>query len=158
MSVANTATFSFGDVQPPAEARHGVVAAQWSQVILLDLGLGDPQIPSIQRLLTLLNLPENWDSYGSPPPSEAAIMMGVAIVGGLASVGLDYLTAPLINAVSGGGVLLQWRSNSRELELEILSSGSVRYLKVESSEPIDENTVNHPMFSQLQPLFAWLTS
>jgi len=152
---SNTATMSFGYVEPPAEASHAGVQGQWSEVV--DWPWGVHQIPSVQRLLSLKNLERDWDSYGSQPPSEAAIAMGLTLLKGLVDVGLENLTTPRINPVSGGGVLLEWEAGSRELELELLSGGVVRYLKIEHGEPIQEDTVTHPMFSQMQDLLLWLT-
>jgi hypothetical protein len=153
---SNTATMSFGHVEPPAAAGNDAVQGQWSEVV--DWPWGVHQLPSIQRLLTLSNLEKDWDSYGSQPPSEAAIAMGVTLLKGLLDVGLENLTTPRINPVSGGGILLEWEAGSRELELELQSGGVVRYLKVEHGEPVQEDTVTHPMFSQMRDLLVWLTS
>ena len=153
--LSNTATMSFRYVEPRAGAGRDAAQGQWSEVI--DWPWGVHQLPSVQRLLTLTNLEKDWDSYGSQPPSEAAIAMGLTLLNGLVEVGLENLTTPRINPVSGGGVLLEWEVGSRELELELLSGGVVRYLKIEHGEPIQEDTVTHPMFSQMQDLLLWLT-
>ena len=152
---SNTATMSFGYVESPNATGSNAVHGQWSEVV--DWPWGVHHIPSVQRLLTLSSLEKDWDSYGSQPPSKVAIVMGLTLLQGLVDVGLENLTTPRINPVSGGGVLLEWEAGSRELELELLSDGVVRYLKIEHGEPIHEDTVTHPMFSQMQDLLLWLT-
>lgn len=152
--LSNTATMSFRYVEPPAGAGRDAAQGQWSEVI--DWPWGARQIPLVQRLLTLENLPKDWDSYGSQPPSKAAIAMGFTLLKGLDDGGLENLPMPRINPVSGGGILLEWESGQRELELEVLSDGDVRYLKIEGGEPVQEDTVTHPMFSQMRGLLLWL--
>ncbi|MBM2847027.1 MAG: hypothetical protein HW407_2339 [Bacteroidetes bacterium] len=111
--------------------------AQWTRVIPLT-GLGQLQIQGIKRLITLRKLPENWDSYGSPPPTEPAVAVAIEL---LMALDFDELPSPRIIPVSGGGVQLEWDVESRGLELEALRDGSIRYLKVEGGEPIEENEI-----------------
>lgn len=128
--------------------------AQWSEVISLT-GLSQLQIQGIKRLITVRKLPENWDSYGSPPPTESAFAVGIRL---LTAIDFDELPAPRIIPVSGGGVQLEWDVGIRELELEIMSDGSIKYLKVERGEPLDEQEIVILDLARVRSLVTWLIS
>jgi hypothetical protein len=68
---------------------------------------------------------DDWDSYGSPPLSQAALSKARELVLHFAVRGLPV---PDIRPVSGGGVQLEWRADRTELELMILPEGRVLYL------------------------------
>lgn len=128
--------------------------AQWSRVISLT-GLSQLQIQGIKRLITVRKLPENWDSYGSPPPTESAFAIAIRL---LTAIDFDELPSPRIIPVSGGGVQLEWDVGIRELELEIMSDGSMKYLKVEHGEPLDEQEIVPLDLARLRSLVTWLIS
>ncbi|MBI4528878.1 MAG: hypothetical protein HY695_34205 [Deltaproteobacteria bacterium] len=128
--------------------------AQWSEVIHLRQ-LSQPVIEAVKRLLTVRELPHSWDSYESPPPSELAIGVAIRL---LIGVDLDEFPSPRIVPISGGGVQLEWDVGSRELELEILSDGTIRYLKVEEGEPTEESEIGPSHFARLASLLSWLIS
>ena len=151
---SNTATMSFGCVDFSPEEQHRSTHTQWSKVIL-HAGLSPSQIRAIQRLIAIRQLPRNWDSYESPPPSESAISAAIRI---LVEIDLNELPSPRVLPISGGGVQLEWDVGTRELELEVLSGGMIRYLKVERGEPLGENEIAPSNSVLLRSLFSWLVS
>jgi len=125
---------------------------QWGPVIPTR-ELSQWQVEGIKRLNKVLSLPQNWDSYGSRPPTQAAANTAMDL---LTSIGIDYFVAPRVVPVSGGGLQLEWESGTRGLELEILDDGSVEYLRTERREPRDEGLVHS--INDVRPLFLWLLS
>jgi len=94
------------------------------------------QNDAIKRLSRLASLPEDWDSYGSPPPSEEIIDISAQIF-----QSGDYssdLPAAKIDPISGGGIQIAWNLEERELEIDVLPNKSIEYLKVERNEPVKE--------------------
>ena len=76
----------------------------------------------LPRLAELAALQENWDSYGSPPPSPKLIGEALAIVQRAERL-LGYSQAspmptPSIVPLSGGGIQIEWQTPVQELELE----------------------------------------
>lgn len=68
---------------------------------------------------------QDWDSYGSAPPSPESLAKARELTLYFAVKGLP---GPEIRAVSGGGIQLEWRPGTAELELMILPEGRVFYL------------------------------
>lgn len=126
--------------------------AQWNSAVPTET-LSEWQIHGIKRLKKVLSLPENWDSYGSPPPTAAAANTAMEI---LTRTTIEYFTAPRVVPISGGGLQLEWEIGSRGLELEILDDGSVEYLTTESGEPFQEAPLR--LMDDVSPLFLWLLS
>lgn len=154
LQFSTTTTTSFGFVGSPLEEQHVSTLAQWVKVIPA-AALSQSQTRAIKRLIAIRDLPHNWDSYGSPPPSESAIDAAIQL---LIGIDLDELASPRIVPVSGGGVQLEWEVGARELELEIINDGSIRYLKVERGEPIEESEVALSNRVQIGFLLTWLIS
>lgn len=74
-----------------------------------------------ERIVELLALPENWDTYGGAPISPLATLAALRA--------LDVLrqTDPIINPSSSGGVVLEWYKNGIEIEILIGPDGKVVY-------------------------------
>lgn len=77
----------------------------------------------LPRLDELAALEENWDSYGSPPPS-ADLIGHVLMIVQRAERLLGYssqqsvMPTPSIVPLSGGGIQIEWQTQVKELELE----------------------------------------
>ena len=125
--------------------------AQWVRVIPTPQ-LSQWQIQGIKRLNEVLELPENWDSYGSRPVTRVAGDRAMEI---LTRSDIEYFLAPRVVPVSGGGLQLEWKSNNRSLEIEILDDGSIEYLTCED-EACREGRIHD--LRELRPLFQWLLS
>ena len=79
---------------------------------------------SLKELDVLRNLSPNWDSYGSPPLTDAAYTRARNFLLSLT----NEAKPPIIVPVSGGGVQFEWESHGRELEVEFLQNGEIEYL------------------------------
>jgi hypothetical protein len=126
--------------------------AQWSKVIQART-LSRWQKQGIETLKSVLSLPENWDSYGSPPPTKNAEQTAMAI---LTEIDIEFFIAPCVVPVSRGGIQLEWELGTRRLELEILDDGSAEYLQIDGNEPKGEGPVY--TLDEIRPLFLWLTA
>jgi len=78
----------------------------------------------LPRLDELAALEENWDSYGSPPPSANLIGHVLMIVQraerllGYSHAEQRVMPTPSIVPLSGGGIQIEWQTPVQELELE----------------------------------------
>ena len=115
--------------------------------------LGTWQTQAIKRLFRAAELPADWDSYGSPPPSRLAVSMAIWVI---QAINLDDLPIPDVVPVPGGGIQLEWQCGARELELEILPDGALLFLKSQDGEPIEEGPLEWSF--ELASLAAWLLS
>lgn len=88
-------------------------------------------LSSIDRLS---DLEHNWDSYGANPVDLNSIAVAKELVRSLDSVGID---CPRVVATPAGCVVLlwQWQQHSRELDLEILPDGTLRYSYLDELQP-----------------------
>lgn len=126
--------------------------AQWIRIVPTE-ELSQWQIQGIKRLREVLSLSENWDSYGSPPPTQLAADAAMDL---LTRINIDHFVAPRVVPVSGGGLQLEWEIGERGLELLILDDGSVEYLTTERREPHEEGRIH--LINEVRPLFLWLLS
>jgi hypothetical protein len=117
--------------------------------------VGPWQVEAVKRILGFKKLSENWDSYGSKPPSEAAINKAIEFVLTVPSEKFQ----PRILPVSGGAVQLEWRKRGRGLQVEFLPDGTNEYLLIEDGNPIDDGKVL-PYINALlvRSLLSWLTA
>ncbi len=78
------------------------------------------------RLDSFRNLPQNWDSYGACRPSIASLQLAKQLLDVIGEVvGVD---PPRIGTSSAGNAAFSWElANGRNLDLEVLPSGSMRF-------------------------------
>jgi len=127
--------------------------SQWSAVVVTNR-LGWWQRRALQSLYEVSSLPEDWDSYGSRPPTEEAIECAKRLI---VQIDRDSFLQPRITPISGGGVQLAWHSGIRELEIEISPSGfCVEYLKCERGESTDEGLLEIDDRSKIDSFLSWL--
>ena len=127
--------------------------SQWSAVVITNR-LGWWQRRALQSLYEISSLPENWDSYGSRPPTENAVECAKRLI---IQIDRDNFLQPRIIPISGGGVQLAWHSGVRELEIEISTSGFiVEYLKSERGEPLDDGLLEIEDRSRIDTFLSWL--
>jgi hypothetical protein len=134
------------------QAQRSYPSPQWSRVVLVG-ELSQWQVGAIRKLFQLLALPHDWDSYGSPPPSEVAVTAAVHLILG---IDIDYFVSPRIVPVSGGGVQLEWSLGPREIEIEFGDEGSASYLKSHHGKPIEEGPTSLADASLIRSLLMWL--
>lgn len=112
------------------------------------------QAEAMRRLGEIAKLPQNWDSYGSPPPTPTAVQTVMDL---LLKIGDRNLPFVRVVPVSGGGVQLEWRVSYRELQLEISGNGTAQYLQIENGRPTKEEEVT-PTAEQIGSLLMWLVA
>lgn len=71
----------------------------------------------------LLNLPENWDSYGARRIRPSAVVFALQLLSD--TMGPDTPT-PSVAPTPHGGVQLEWHTRGIDLEIEVRSPGRVQ--------------------------------
>ncbi len=99
-----------------------------NRAVRVDVGVpqeinADRLVPAVERLVRLLSLPENWDSYGAPRINPQA---AEAAVGVLTQALVTGAPMPEIVPTNRGMVQLEWHQNGIDLEVEVMAPG--RYL------------------------------
>lgn len=79
-------------------------------------------IPTVKALTELLQLPEDWNSYGAPRVDPYSIAAAISL---LASIMRDDSPPPAVVPTGRGGVQLEWHLSNRDLEVELLPGGRI---------------------------------
>lgn len=109
----------------------------------------------LKQLNIINNLPDNWDSYGSPKLERGLFVNARQFVRFLDSLFID--SAPDVVPISGGGVQFEWQYGGRELEIEFSTNSIIEYLKVDEDENMEENLFSiEQMTDEIPKLFSWL--
>ena len=140
--------------QSEGEVEAGGQGAQWTKGIVIS---SQWAAETVKRVLALTSLPRNWDSYGSPPPSQVAIFASFGLLNSIPKTVFEDLPIPFVAPVSGGGIQLDWNVGTRELELHIMPDGSTQFLRAHGGDVLDEGPLRLSPI-ETRALFAWLTS
>ncbi|MBI5197979.1 MAG: hypothetical protein HZA19_05150 [Nitrospirae bacterium] len=124
---------------------------QWDTVVPL-YNLSNWQTEAIKKILQLSNLPPDWDSYGSQPPSVKVVNTAIDIIEAIPSQ--EDLPTPHLAPISGGGIQIEWNISQRDLEIEVIPDGSIRFLKAQNGEPLEEGKIVNSY--KLESLTIWL--
>jgi len=106
----------------------------------------------------LRKLGPNWDGYGSPPLTEAAVKTGFTVLRKLDGLGIPV---PLAVPVTGGGFALEFQVARKRLEIEILPEGDIEYLTANKipglvEGDLDEGTIPAHRVFEVARLGNWL--
>jgi len=115
--------------------------------------LSQNQIEAMRALNKITELSQNWDSYGSPPPTFLAIGLAIDV---LTKIDHPSLSAASVVPTSGGGVQLEWSVGSRRFQLEILGEGSVEYLKIDETGPVEEGSLIPTDYDKIRSILLGL--
>lgn len=85
---------------------------------------------AIQRIGMLLDLPDNWDSYGAKAPRTSIAYRAVDI---LQEIALPGIPQPAIVPTPRGNIQFEWHEQGVDLELEVLSQAKIN-VSFEDSE------------------------
>ncbi len=132
-------------------------------------------IDVLPRLEQLAALPEDWDSYGSPPPS-LKLMWDALVAIQRAERLLRYrqraerllrdrqaqpttMPTPSLVPLSGGGIQIEWQTPLKELELEFFEERGTVALAVDiATGETTEGEFCATDFDTVSHLLAWLMS
>jgi hypothetical protein len=95
-------------------------------------------LPTLKRLAQLEALEPDWDTYGALPMTGTALAFADATVRkvvDLYGAALGERVAPYtVMPIADGGVSIEWRGPSANLELDIGPSGVLSYLLIEQRD------------------------
>ena len=96
---------------------------------------GDDWIRStLPRLQEISDLPDNWDSEGSPRTDPNIVAAATNLLGRLEASGLGAIPAAFVCPISGGGFQFEWTSKQKHLELEFFDNTTIVFLRRERAE------------------------
>jgi hypothetical protein len=101
----------------------------------------------------LRDLPEDWDTYGSPPVSAQAIEIAIKV---LCLIAAGEPPMPYAVPLSGGGVQLEWRRRDRQVEIEATPDGRIHAYATDSGRVAYEGFIAPDDAKSLVRLVAWL--
>ena len=128
---------------------------QWVSVFHV-LNWSPWQVDVVKGILQFQSLRDNWDSYGSRPPSFDVILAASRLI---LNITLDDPPKPRIVPVPGGGIQFEWEKGRRELEIEVRPDGSIEYLKIEGGHPIgDGEELGSAGAGSAESLLSWLVA
>lgn len=124
-------------------------STQWAGSIS-SFYLSEWQKEALKGIIRLQYLEENWDHEGSSPPSRIAIETGKLLI---LELPFDDLPTPFVTPTSVGGLQLEWTDDQREIEIEVLTDGSLEFLKAENGNVINEGLISG---YEVLGLFNWV--
>lgn len=111
---------------------------------------------AIKEVFRVCSVVHDWDSYGSPPPTNQAADRAIDIVTYVAASGLDEsVSVPEVFPIPGGGLRLEWQSVDKELAVDIFPDGSVEFLQAKGEQVVNEgNLVRY----RIPALLEWVAT
>jgi len=96
-------------------------------------------------------LSDNWNSYGSIPPTRTVLHIAKVLLFDL----LDDREMPVldISPIHDGGIQIEWHKGIREFELEVFPDGHFEFLKIENDEHLEEGPAS---LSKVNSLISWV--
>ncbi len=106
--------------------------------------------PLLDTAKRLIDLPENWDSYGASPIDPRLIEYGLSLLNELTP---SQTPLPKMVPTSRGGIQLEWHCRDIDLEIRIESLGSL-HVSFEDSRTLEE--WDGELTTSLEPLHRFL--
>lgn len=108
--------------------------------------------PKIQELM---QLGENWDTYGAKPIKLDAIVAGINL---LSEVMSNSIPSPSVVPVPSGAIQLEWHRDGQHVEIEINSPTEARLFFVddENEQEIEDDGPFPKVITHLQELLTHL--
>lgn len=109
-----------------------------------------------EKISSYRSLPQNWNSYGSPPPSAMARQKAILFITTLLD---EKQPRPRVTPVSGGGIQFEWSFGDRQVEIEFLHDGTIEYLLADTKTD-DETTgvFDKPSRADITRILSWLVN
>ena len=112
---------------------------------------------AVNDLNKLLSYPENDTSWSPRRPLDAVYSLAVKMLFDIESV--KNLPLPRIAATSEGGARIGWRNKARELDIEIMASGSIEYLLLEQGKTPEDGEIDlNALKPEINRLLNWFTA
>jgi hypothetical protein len=116
-----------------------------------------PMAKALDHLNIISQMPDNWDSYGSPSLSKDLYSNAKAFICLLQD--LFVFETPDVIPVSGGGVQFEWQYQGRELEIEFSKPSEIAFLQVFENESMKEGVFSiDRMDIEIRNFILWLFS
>jgi hypothetical protein len=112
-------------------------------------------LEAVKKLDAIGKLRRGWDSYDGLPLSAGAKRMTFDALEWLKG---QNLPVPAVVLGSSGTVNLEWRTNGKELELELGlgEGGAIEYVKVDAQGEMEEGVESAAIEERLRTLTDWL--
>ena len=112
--------------------------------------------PTVARLESLAQLPEDWDSYGASPVRTSRIQQAYGL---LQSIMDDETPAPDLVPTANGSIQIEWHTLGVELEIHLLSDADldVYFVDLEGTEGPLEGVLSYDV-TRLRTLMQVLAS
>lgn len=104
--------------------------------------------PTVNALVRVLALPENWDSYGGRKVNAAFVAQALEV---LSRSMPRNLTAPSVVPLGDGGIQLEWHRRQQDLEITFSPDEPPQYFYRNRATDEDQegSPVNHRELAQL---------
>jgi hypothetical protein len=126
-------------------------AAGWSRKITSSTATW--VIETLAKLNEIGKLQAGWNSYGGRPLEPAVLEFTLRLMGWFED---DWLPTPRVVLGPRGTVQFEWESEGRELEVEILGTDSVAYLKMFPDGRTEEAELCNNLPNTLRKLTQWV--
>jgi hypothetical protein len=110
------------------------------------------QVEALKKLASFGLLRPNWDSYGSPPISDAVLDAVADLVTG---VSFEHVPPLRLTPVSGGSVQLEWERGNRKVAVEVRPDTAFEVLLVDGDD-LKEFLVPSLSSVVVEELLIWL--
>ncbi len=108
----------------------------------------------MDHLRSLLELQDNWDSYGGRAIDRQSVEIATQLLKALAVV--EGVEAPTVTASPDGNAALCWDNGRRSLDLEVMPDGRFEYVFLnEDNASKDEEGITHNADGFAELLTAW---
>ncbi len=123
-------------------------------ILIVELQDEQPRwlMSTLQAAGELLNLPENWDSYGARPIDPHTVVSALELLLTMAQVNTPE---PSVVPTCHGGVQLEWHTHGKDLEIEIMSPGRI---SVSYEDPQQDTEWEGALSSDLAQLSHFVNS
>src|SRR6266481_3845048 len=114
-SSTSSASYSASDLKPTQQVPvvlSETAAAPWEETVL-------------NRLNSLFDLQENWDSYGAKRINQELVYVVLSV---LDAVMQPHTPAPYVVPTPNGYIQLEWHRGGHDIEVEIASSANIQGL------------------------------
>jgi hypothetical protein len=106
--------------------------------------------PVVSRLIELVSLPANWDSYGALPVTVTAAVTALRLLVDVQWPGPLPSVVPMVS----GGIQFEWGTDDEGVEIDIHANGKISVL-MEVAGQMHEAEVENLMAPLISDALAW---